>query len=51
MRQWGKKAGFGASTRSGVGVERMFEHCEAVLTPHGGGTVARSSSWYPHLTP
>ena len=51
MRQWGKKAGFGASTRSNVGVERMFEHCEAVLTPHGGGTVARSSSWYPHLTP
>ena len=42
MRQWGKKAGFGASTRSNVGVQQMFEHCEAVPTPHGGGIVARS---------
>ena len=42
MRQWGQKVRFGASTRSNVGVERMFEHCEAVLTPVGGSPVAQS---------
>ena len=51
MRQWGKKVTLGASTRSNAAGEWMFEHCEAVLTPHGGSTVARSPRWYAYLTP
>ena len=47
----GFKMAFGASPYSYAAGKWMFEHCEAVLTPPGGGAVDHSPSRPAHLAP